>query len=119
MVVRADDGALRTGPTETPIERNGAARLGAVEYQDVREHIDRIFDILEMIGPNFDKQSDKIRELETRIAVMTGAIDILRGRNLPGTLRVTGTYNACASYLSHDVCIRETVIVGQFDYGRP
>jgi hypothetical protein len=47
-------------------------------------------------------QAERIKELELRAAAR-GAIDVLRGRGLPGGFNVKGTYNATATYVLNDV----------------
>lgn len=51
----------------------------------------------------FQAQSEKIKELEIKLAQAVGAIDVLRGRGLPGVFRARGTHDAGTTYAYGDV----------------
>jgi hypothetical protein len=131
MVMYADDDVLRTEPTETPIERDGVAPPSANgeriryahEYRDgdqsehagfniwLRNNLEferrHVFDVvgsfLDEFSTKIDESNAKIKELELRIATLTGAVDILRGRGLPNGFRLRGVYDPTATYVLHDV----------------
>jgi hypothetical protein len=56
-------------------------------------------ELLDLIGP----QLKKIGELELQVARMRGALDVLRGRGLPGALNIRGTYDSLTPYGHLDV----------------
>lgn len=46
---------------------------------------------------------DRISQLEVKLAEMSGAVSILRGRGIPGALRVRGTHDPSTEYHALDV----------------
>jgi hypothetical protein len=50
-----------------------------------------------------EAQAKRIAALELRLAEVTGALDILRGRGVPGTLNIKGTFDPDALYLANDI----------------
>ena len=67
-------------------------------------HKNQIYDVVgEALGEVTGPLERRIKELETQLAVATGALDILRGRGIPGTFNIRGTYNAKTAYAYLDV----------------
>jgi hypothetical protein len=115
MVARGADGIFRTEPHETH-SNGGALPVTADDGQDwwtwVQDALDKERAAL---GPWIERQlgmflsewvtplERQIKELELRLATLTGAIDVLRGRGAPGSFNVKGTFIADAVYLANDV----------------
>jgi hypothetical protein len=120
MVARGEDGIFRTQPVETHHNGDGALSVAATDIMDAEgsarwnawwdqrfavenenwcQTIARCFD--EFIRP----LERKIEALELKLAAVTGAIDILRGKGAPGALRPRGTYDAATPYLANDIAI--------------
>jgi len=46
---------------------------------------------------------EKTKEIELKLATVTGTIDILKGKGVPGAFNIKGTYSSSTIYNSHDV----------------
>jgi len=120
-----EDGAMITEAVETvdsPDDGAGAVVPAAMSPAASEQwnawlsgHLDlAIADLIEATGKEFNHvrgevedallvHAKRIMELELKLATAMGAIDVLRGRGLPGGFNVKGTYNATATYVLNDV----------------
>jgi hypothetical protein len=124
MVARGDDGVVRTEPLMNPIEPNGGdyapvpVTAEGVEFdwnkwlnswldnersvmipwyaKQLREFGDELLDLIK-------PQLEKIKALELQLAEARGALDVLRGRGVPGVPNVKGTFDSNATYLYLDI----------------
>jgi hypothetical protein len=113
MVTRADGNSeiLRTEPCETPprvatetMDPESSASWNA--WWDQRFEPQRLAlcdGIADAMHEEIGTLERKMCELELKLAAATGAIDVLRGRNLPGSFNVKGTFDSETVYNYLDV----------------
>jgi hypothetical protein len=133
MVTRANGGVMRTEPIQNPDSTapiktgdydpdNLAQPPAPVAITDgfdfdawMKAHKDHLADemsravawlVAERCGELKDKitaQQKKIEALQLELATMKGAVDTLRGRNLPGMPAIKGTYASGTIYNAFDI----------------
>jgi hypothetical protein len=118
--MRADvDGIIRTQPIETPIESNGGSHAPArvaIEEFDWNKWLNSWLDhersvmmrwFTKQLERLADELSDalvpRLKQSELEVARLSGMVDCLRGRGVPGLPRVRGTYCATETYVALDI----------------
>jgi Collagen triple helix repeat (20 copies) len=74
-----------------------------------QQMLDSVGEALGMARPDFEDklavQAKRIGELELKLAEAVGALNVLRGRGVPGSLNVRGTFDPGVSYVYGDVAM--------------
>ena len=126
MPERAPNGILRTQPVETshghvplPIEDGDEQQVASAPTGDgqtdwtgwetwMAGHKNLLMDeVCDLVGDALGELRvdlrKKLAELENKLAEVRGALDVLRGRGVPGLPNVRGTYRAGETYGALDV----------------
>jgi hypothetical protein len=131
MVARSADGIVHTEPIETPVSSTGASHSSpavcAIEIakeddpwsigwnQWARSHVnvlrqemlDGVGDALGMVRRDIEDQlvelAKRIKDLELKLAEAVGALNVLRGKEAPGSFNVRGTFEPDTVYNYLDV----------------
>jgi hypothetical protein len=103
--VRYGDRITRRASSARPAadwsERNGVVELIGDQVSDLAKVVgDHIAELQTDVEQRVDR---RLKALELQLAEMRGAVDVLRGKNLPGALRVCGTWESGATYCLNDL----------------
>jgi type I restriction enzyme, R subunit len=70
----------------------------------MEKHKDEIFEAVgQVIGETTGRLERRIKELELKLAQANGTLDVLRGRGVPGTFNIRGTFSPRETYNHLDV----------------
>jgi len=99
-----DADGIRYTDSISPTERTQEATDWSAWEAWIAGHLDqRCEAVYEAVGEVMAGLEQKIKTLELQLAQANGTLDILRGRGIPGTFSIKGTFDAKAVYNHLDV----------------
>jgi hypothetical protein len=103
MATRGADGIYYTETTKA--RTSYVQPTEAPDRSDSEASAQALSDIIgEAIAQTTAPLKRRVKELELQLAETRGALDVLRGRGIPGTLNIRGTYDSRSTYNRLDVC---------------
>lgn len=119
MTTRAAEGILRSDPihTSADYEDNGSSLATTTATNGWAEWVERRIEaradavtegIGEAVGEITAKLEKRVKDLELQLATAMGALDVLRGKGMPGSFNFRGVFGTKASYNHMDVVVCES-----------